>query len=63
MFIKIIKILITINIITRIKLIINKIIKIVNKIKINIQTSSFYQFRRRDYKLLLIRKSTCHQTR
>ena len=61
--IKVIKILITINIITRIKLIINKIIKIVNKIKIDTQTSSFYQFRRRDCKLLLIRKSTCHQTR
>ena len=61
--IKIIKILITINMITRIKLIINKTIKVVNKIKIDTQTSSFYQFRRRDCKLLLIRKSTCHQTR
>ena len=61
--IKVIKILITINIITRIKLIINKTIKIVNKIKIDTQTSLFYQFRRRDYKSLLIRKSTCHQTR
>ena len=62
--IKIIKLLIIINLTTRtIKLIINKTIKIVNKIQINTQTSSFCQYRRFDYKSLLIRKSTCHQTR
>ena len=60
--IKIIKILITINLTTRtIKLIIK--IKIVNKTQVDTQTSSFCQYRRLDYKSLLIRESTCHQTR
>ena len=60
--IKVIKILTTISLTTRtIKSTIK--IKIVNKIKIDTQTSSFCQYRRLDYKLLLIRESTCRQTR
>ena len=53
--IKVIKLLTTINLIIQ--------IKIVNKIKIDTQTSTFCWFRQLVYKLLLIRESTCHQTR
>ena len=60
--IKIIKFLITINLITRtIKLITQ--IKIVNKIQIDTQTSTFCQRHRLVYKSLLIRELTCYQTR